>query len=449
MNIVLLSGGSGKRLWPLSNDSRSKQFLKLLKNHKGEYESMVQRVYRQIQEAGIDAHIVVATGATQVDSIKGQLGKKVDVVIEPERRDTYPAIVLASVYLFCEKHMSEDEVVLVLPVDPYADIEYFKTMLVMEQAVQSGLADMALMGIKPTYPSEKYGYIVPKPEQISVKGAKVCQVERFQEKPSLETAKLLLDEGAKWNGGVFAFKLGYLLDIARSCQPVTDYEQFRSHYGELKKISFDYQVVEKAASIAMVPYDGSWKDLGTWNTLAEEIAEPAIGRVVMGEESTGTTVINETAMPIVVLGARDMIVAASPDGILISDKHKSSYLKPYVEQISDRPMYEEMIWGEYRVTDYVQYHDKTRSLTKHMFVQEGRYIGYQSHQKRDEIWTIVDGCGEVVVDGHSRNVRRGDVVYLTAGQKHALRALSDVHMIEVQIGEILEEQDIEQYEWTW
>ncbi len=157
MNIVLLSGGSGKRLWPLSNDSRSKQFLKLLKNEEGQYESMVQRVYGQIRKAGIDAHIVVATGASQVDSIRSQLGKNVDVVVEPERRDTFPAIALASVYLALEKGMDENEVVLVLPVDPYADIEYFHAMIEMEKAVQAGIADMVLMGIRPTYPSEKYG----------------------------------------------------------------------------------------------------------------------------------------------------------------------------------------------------------------------------------------------------------------------------------------------------
>lgn len=449
MNIVLLSGGSGKRLWPLSNDSRSKQFLKLLKNDSGQYESMVQRVYRQIQEAGIDAHIVVATGASQVDSIRGQLGKKVDIVIEPERRDTYPAIALASAYLAFEKNMPEDEVVVVLPVDPYADLAYFKTLTQMEAAVKSGIADMVLMGIHPTYPSEKYGYIVPQSNPVDMNGTPVYHVERFQEKPSLESAKALLQNVAKWNGGVFAFKLGYLLNIIRGSHPLTGYEQLRSNYADLKKISFDYEVVEKAKSIAMVPYEGNWKDLGTWNTLTEEIAEPAIGRVTLGEGTTQTTVINETPMPVVVLGAENLIVAVSPDGILVSDKHQSSYLKPYVEKINDRPMYEEMVWGEYRVTDYGEYKDKTRSLTKHMFIQEGRYISYQSHSKRDEIWTIVDGNGEVIIEGHGRTLRRGDVVYILAGQKHALRAMSDVHMIEVQIGMILEETDIEQFEWAW
>lgn len=449
MNIILLSGGSGKRLWPLSNNSRSKQFLKLLKNDEGNYESMVQRVYRQIREAGIDAHIVVATGASQVDSIRSQLGKNVDVVVEPERRDTFPAIALASVYLARERQMDRDEVILALPVDPFADIEYFHTMVQMEQAVKSGIADMVLMGIEPTYPSEKYGYIVPEAHPVIDGRLIAWPVDRFQEKPSLDKARTLLDEGAKWNGGVFAFKLGYLLDIVNSRQEIEGFESFRNHYSDLKKISFDYEVVEKARSIAMVPYGGKWKDLGTWNTLSEEIAGPAIGNVLLGEGTAGTTVINETGMPMVVLGARDMIVAASPDGILVSDKHASSYLKPYAEQISDRPMYEEMIWGDYRVTDYVEYTDKTRSLTKHMFIQSGRYIGYQAHYKRDEIWTIVDGAGEVIVDGHSRNVRRGDVVYLTAGQRHALRALNDVHLIEVQIGRTLEEDDIEQFEWTW
>lgn len=449
MNIILLSGGSGKRLWPLSNNSRSKQFLKLLKNEEGNYESMVQRVYRQIREAGIDAHIVVATGASQVDSIRCQLGKNVDVVVEPERRDTFPAIALASVYLAKERQMDRDEVILALPVDPFADIEYFHTMMQMEQAVKSGIADMVLMGIEPTYPSEKYGYIVPEAHPVIDGRLIAWPVDRFQEKPSLDKARTLLDEGAKWNGGVFAFKLGYLLDIVNRTQEIVSFETFRNHYGDLKKISFDYEVVEKARSIAMVSYGGKWKDLGTWNTLSEEIAGPAIGNVLLGEGTAGTTVINENSMPMVVLGAKDMIVAASPDGILVSDKHASSYLKPYAEQISDRPMYEEMIWGDYRVTDYVEYTDKTRSLTKHMFIQGGRYIGYQAHSKRDEIWTIVDGTGEVIVDGHSRNVRRGDVVYLTAGQRHALRALNDVHLIEVQIGRTLEEDDIEQFEWTW
>jgi mannose-1-phosphate guanylyltransferase len=154
MNIILLSGGSGKRLWPLSNETRSKQFLKVLKDPEGKPESMIQRVYRQIKEASIESNIVVATGKSQIDSIRSQIGNKADVVLEPERRDTFPAIILSCAYLAYEKGINEDEVVIVLPVDPYADIDYFKSLIKMEEKVQSGRANIVLMGIKPTYPSQ-------------------------------------------------------------------------------------------------------------------------------------------------------------------------------------------------------------------------------------------------------------------------------------------------------
>ena len=230
MNIILLSGGSGKRLWPLSNDTRSKQFLKLLKDESGQSESMVQRVYRQINEASIESNIVVATGKYQLDSIRSQLGNNVDVVLEPERRDTFPAIVLSCAYLAYKKGIKNEEVILVLPVDPYADLSYFKALIQMENTVNDGIANIALMGITPTYSSAKYGYIIPTKEGT---------VDRFQEKPSEEYAERLIQQGAKWNGGVFAFKLGYLMDIARKYADFNSFEDIEEKYSVLPKISFD------------------------------------------------------------------------------------------------------------------------------------------------------------------------------------------------------------------
>jgi mannose-1-phosphate guanylyltransferase len=442
MNIILLSGGSGKRLWPLSNDTRSKQFLKLLKNEQGEYESMVQRVYRQIQTVCHKSRVVVATGISQVDAIKNQLGDEVDIVIEPERRDTFPAIALSAAYLALEKQIGKDEIVVVLPVDPYADIEYFQTLLKMEEAVKMGNADMVLMGIKPTYPSAKYGYILPRKEEID---EAVYAVERFIEKPTEEKAAELIGEGAVWNGGIFAFKLGYLMDIVKRYVHITAFEELRSQYKSLNKISFDYEVVEKAASIGMIAYDGKWKDLGTWNTLSEEMEDSCIGLAVMGENTTGTTVINELSIPVVILGGRDLIVAASPDGILVSEKQKSSYLKPYADQMDERPMFEECSWGEYKVLDLKTYEDGRKSLTRHIHIKEGHLIAYQSHHMRDEIWTLTDGRGVLLIDGHSRTVQCGDIVYIHQGQKHALRAITDLEFIEVQLGAELTAQDIEWY----
>lgn len=449
MNIILLSGGSGKRLWPLSNETRSKQFLKLLTNDRGEKESMVQRVFRQIGEAGIDANIVIATGKTQIDPIRSQLDEGVDVVAEPARRDTFPAIALACAHLAFDKKLPLDEPVVIMPVDPYAEAAYFTTLIDMENACRCGAADIVLMGVEPTYPSEKYGYIIPAESGACENGLRYYRVSRFTEKPSLALATELLEQGAFWNGGVFAVRLGYIMEIVRRCVKADSFEDVYNRFGEFERISFDYAVVEKASSIAMIPYRGKWKDLGTWNTLTEEMGTESLGNVIMGEACSGATVINELGVPIVALGLKDVIVAASPDGILVSDKGASSYLKPYMDRVNERPMFEERRWGEYRVIDYRKYDDGMRSLTKHITIKAGKTLSYQAHASRDEIWTIVSGTGEVALDGEKTVVGAGDVVRIPRGKRHCARAKTDLHFIEVQIGDRLEEEDIERFCWNW
>ena len=161
MNIVLLSGGSGQRLWPLSNDIRSKQFIKIFHTADGELESMVQRVYRQIRTIDKDATVTIATSKSQVSAIHNQLGEDVGISVEPCRRDTFPAIALAAAYLKDVKGISEDEPVVVCPVDPYVEIDYFDALKDLDAQAASSNANLVLMGIEPTYPSEKYGYIIP------------------------------------------------------------------------------------------------------------------------------------------------------------------------------------------------------------------------------------------------------------------------------------------------
>ena len=161
MNIILLSGGSGKRLWPLSNDIRSKQFIKIFKMEDGEYESMVQRMYRQIKKIDSDATVTIATSKTQVSAIHNQLGDEVGVSVEPCRRDTFPAIAIATAYLHDVMGVSEDEPVVVCPVDPYVNDDYFEALKSLSLQADKGEANLVLMGMEPTYPSEKYGYIIP------------------------------------------------------------------------------------------------------------------------------------------------------------------------------------------------------------------------------------------------------------------------------------------------
>ena len=446
MQLVLLSGGSGKRLWPLSNNARSKQFLPLLETEQGDMESMVQRVVRQVREANLTKEITLATNASQQDIIVNQLGDTINLVAEPERRDTFPAIALATSYLKFEKNCSDDEVVVVMPCDPYTEIGYFQAISNMVKCVEHQVADLVLMGITPTYPSTKYGYIVPE-EQNSDEQV-YNRVLRFTEKPSTEVADELLKKNALWNGGVFAFRLGYIMDIVKNYIQSNTFEDTKARYQEFPKISFDYEVVEKAESV-VVPFMGQWKDLGTWNTLTDELRRPVIGNAVMGSHCDNTHVINELQHPIYVDGLKDVVVAACPDGILVCSKEHSEGIKEAVEYLTPRPMYEERRWGSYRVLDDSTYKGGLHSLTKSITLNPGKNISYQIHHHRTEVWTFVEGEGIFVLDGKEQRVKVGDTVMIPVGHLHAIKALTELTFIEVQSGNPLIEEDIERFEWKW
>lgn len=446
MQLILLSGGSGKRLWPLSNDARSKQFLPLLASPDGGMESMIQRVVRQIREAQLTNNITFATNAVQRDSIINQLGEDVSVVTEPERRDTFPAIALAASYLAKEKKCGSDEIVVVMPCDVYTESRYFTTIGKMVETVKNNVADLVLMGIAPTYPSEKFGYVVPEEEEAT-EGVKM--VERFTEKPNEEKAKQLLEQGAYWNGGVFAFRLGYMMNIVDQYLKTNTFQETHKRYAEFPKISFDYEVAEKAESVAVVPFAGEWKDLGTWDALCEELPSTHIGNVMMGDNNENTHAVNELGIPVFCNGLKDVIVAASPDGIMVCDKQDSEKIKDYANKLITRPMYEERRWGTYCVLDNAKYEDGTRSLTKSIHLNAGKHISYQLHRHRSETWTCVDGEGIFVLDGERRLVKRGDVMNIPLGHHHAIKAVTDLTFIEVQIGNPLVEEDIERFEFKW
>ena len=446
MQIILLSGGSGKRLWPLSNDTRSKQFLKLLPGVDGEYESMVQRIVRQISESRLGANITIATSINQKDSIISQLGDNINIVTEPERRDTFPAIALATSYLSKELKCDKDEIVVVMPSDPFTEQGYFETIEKMVEALSKNTVDMVLMGITPTQPSTKFGYIVPKKMDTT---DTLTLVDRFTEKPDEERAKELLSEGAMWNGGVFAFRLGYLLQIVDQYIETETFSQMHDSYGQFPKISFDYEVVEKAKSIGVIPFKGMWNDLGTWDSLASEIGQNSMGNVTLGEACNNTCVINELDIPLIALGLEDIVVATSPDGILVSHRKKSEHLKKYADSIKARPMFEERRWGSYKVMGQEEFGDGYKALTKLLHLAPGRSISYQYHNNREEIWTFVDGDAELVIDGEIIKVTRGYVAHIKAGQKHAVRAITDLQIIEVQTGKELIEEDIIRMPWVW
>ena len=436
MNIILLSGGSGKRLWPLSNDIRSKQFIKIFKKPDGEYESMVQRIYSQIKTVDPDATVTIATSKSQVSAIHNQLGENVGISVEPCRRDTFAAIALATAYLHDMQGVPESEAVVVCPVDPYVDLSYFECVNELYKAAATGDKNLVLMGIQPTYPSEKYGYIKPMQNSDGNYGW------GFTEKPNKEKAQEYIEAGALWNGGVFAYKLSYVLEKSKELLGSSDYQTLFTGYADLKKISFDYAVVEQETSIEVLRYSGSWKDLGTWNTLTEAMEEPIIGDGRVNDTCSNVHIINELGIPVLGMGLHDVVISASPEGILVSDKEQSSYIKPFVDAIDQQVMFAEKSWGSYRVLDVEE-----GSLTVKVTLNPGHKMNYHSHQHRDEIWNVISGAGKTIVDGMEQPVRIGDVITMAAGCKHTVIAGDEgLQMIEVQLGSEISASDKKKYE---
>lgn len=434
MNIVLLSGGSGKRLWPLSNDIRSKQFIKIFRGEDGSYESMVQRVYRQICKVDPDATVTIATSKTQVSAIHNQLGESVGISIEPCRRDTFPAIALATAYLHDVQGVSEEESVVVCPVDPYVEEDYFEAIKKLGAQADKGEANLVLMGIEPTYPSEKYGYIIPESKD------ETSSVSTFKEKPDAKTAEEYIRQGALWNGGVFAYKLKYVLDKAHELIDFTDYQDLFSKYDTLTKISFDYAVVEKEDKIQVMRFAGQWKDLGTWNTLTEAMEENSVGDSMMNENCENVHIINELSVPILAMGLKDVVISASPEGILVSDKEQSSYIKPFVDKIDQQIMFAEKSWGSFRVLDV-----EDESMTIKVTLNPGHRMNYHSHKYRNEVWTIISGTGRTIVDGMEQEVHAGDVITMQAGCRHTIIADAELKLIEVQLGKEISVHDKQKF----
>ena len=430
MNIILLSGGSGKRLWPLSNDIRSKQFIKIFKTENGDYESMVQRVYRQIRTMDETATVTIATSKTQVSAIHNQLSENVNVCVEPTRRDTFPAIALATAYLHDVLGVSRDDSVVVCPVDPYVNEDYFAAVKRLSDMAKEGSSNLILMGIEPTYPSEKYGYIIPGDKE------EVSPVVAFKEKPDLQKAKEYLSQGALWNGGVFAYRLSYVLEKTEELIGFSDYQKLFDSYKDLNKISFDYAVVEKEPDIQVLRFGGQWKDMGTWNTLTEAMEEPSIGEVMLNESCENVHVVNELDVPVLCMGLKNMVVSASAEGILVSDKEQSSYIKPFVDKISQQIMFAEKSWGSFRVLDVEE-----ESMTIKVILNPGHKMNYHSHEHRNEIWNVIAGNGKAILDGREQTVKPGDVLYMPAGCRHTIIADTELKVIESQLGRDITVQD--------
>ena len=324
-------------MWPITGEQNAKQFLRILPRDNGA-ESMLERIIRQLGTVSLSRNLTIITGAMQRDIVLSQLSSElpndneINVIAEPERRNTFPAIALACAYLRLEKGCSLEEPVLVMPVDSYVSDDYFRLLATMGDELEKyPAADVILAGAKPIYPSHKYGYILPKAQKHPPSHSQA--VQSFREKPDEQQAARLIEQGALWNCGVFAFKLRYVFDELCRRIAVTSYPAVLEQYGALEKDSIDRVLLENKARARVLPYGGSWMDVGTWNTLADVIGKNSYGNARQDSHCENTQVINTTDKPVIVMGAKDMVVVVSDEGILVTDKHQSSYVLDMLKEV--------------------------------------------------------------------------------------------------------------------
>lgn len=444
MYYALLSGGSGKRLWPLSNEARPKQYIKLVNRETNSMErcSMLQRVWEQLLEADMTENTIIVAGEEQKELIYSQVGN-VQIATEPMRRDTFGAVLLTCAYLYSCMGATREDYVAVMPIDPYTEGAYFQAVKGLEAVMKVSGADIGLLGAVPSYPATKYGYMLPGEGKEDY-----FWIQSFVEKPCEEQAEKLLKKGALWNCGVFCLQIGDMLERARAYGVPEDYKGLCEAYERLPKISFDYEVLEKAKKIAAVEFRGFWKDLGTWEAMADQMSTDTVGNVVMDDTCQNTQVINELSIPVVAVGTRDLVVVAAQDGILVTDKNEAARVKELTAELQTRPMFEERRWGTLETLDDTET-AQLSTLTRKIRIHDGMTSSYHYHKERDEIWTILKGTGELILEGSKIPLFSGKAVCIRKNQRHAVKAFKDFEYIEIHVGTSVGNEDIHRITFDW
>jgi mannose-1-phosphate guanylyltransferase len=444
MKILLLSGGAGRRLWPLSNQIRAKQFLKLLSREDNTNESMLQRVCRQLEEAGLFSSTYIITSQGQQDIIQNQVASPLPIISEPSQKGTFSAVSLAVAYLHSKEETGLDETICVLPVDVFADLSFFHLINKMPSILAKSLAELAHIGVEPEFPSDQLGYIVP---GIMEQSNDYFQVTRFIEKPNMKKAAELIKKKALWNCGVYGFNMNFMLQLLKDKGIPTEYDELLSVYSKLPKLSFDVAVAEHTRRSIVVPYSGQWKDNGTWKAISEHMPSSVIGPGLLSDDSNNTHVVNELSQPVHVIGISDSMIVAGADGILVVDKSRCAEVK--LQHTKEMPRYVEKRWGSYKVLEKIDAADEKQSVTKFVNVLPNCNISFHVHQYRQEIWTILSGTGEVIVNNKLRSIKPGDVIQIPKGFNHSIKALTPLKFIEVQIGTEVNENDILRITYSW
>lgn len=411
---------------------------------------MLQRMWRQLDEADLQEHTRIATCRQQVELLQRQIGDKAPLIIEPEQKDTFPAVALAAAYLYSIAGASLSETVIVMPVDAYVESDFFSCIRGLPKLSRESRSELLMVGTRPSCPSEQYGYIVPKASLLQDdEGLYERKVNTFKEKPYEAEANKLIQQGGLWNLGIYAFQLDFMITMLLERSLPIHYDELYKQYSKLPKASFEAEVTQKTASRSVVGYNGAWKDLGTWKSLSENIIFDQLGKGEVSEDSEESKLINELDIPISIIGLSNIIVAASPDGILVTSKNGGAALDAKLQSMNEQPKYEERRWGHSKIIDSVVLASGLHSVTRRVFIAEGQNLSYQLHFKRNETWTILSGEGVLILDEVYRAIGAGDAIMIPERSRHSIRAITDIELIEVQTGKIISEDDIIRLAVTW
>ncbi|RUT31596.1 cupin domain-containing protein [Paenibacillus zeisoli] len=434
MKIILLSGGSGKRLWPLSGEVRSKTFLKLLPAPDGSRESMIQRVCRQLGEAGLLDSATIVTHHSQLELMRSQIGNRIPILTESHKRGTLTAIALACAYLQSQPGADPSEPLIFMPVDPYVEASFFGLLRTLPSVLSSSGANIALIGTRPTFPSTQYGYIVPEAANSNT-GDIYRRVSKFAEKPDMNQARVLLQKDALWNCGVFAFSLGFISEALLGYGLPGDYDQLLQLYEGLSEASFDKEIVEHTKNTVVVPYEGAWEDLGSWDTFTKHLGTNSIGPGSISGDSSNTHLVSELDQPIHVIGVSNLIIAASHDGILVASKENSSRIKELDPGKSILPSNTEYSWGSSRILRRSGPLKTPGELISVVRVLQGKHMGEPATPEWTMIWMVLSGSGQVKVNGSTRAVKPGDVLEIKPGTPYSLEANTELEFVSVKFRE--------------
>jgi len=458
MYAVILAGGSGTRLWPLSRTRFPKQCLNLAGGDHTLFQATVTRVLGAVAAE----RIAVVTHVDQAAEIRRQLAlmglQRARVLEEPEARNTAPAIGLAAWQILREA--GPEAVMAVLPSDHLiADSAGFAALLQRAEAAAHSCG-LVTFGIPPTGPETGYGYI----RSGRVLDDELRTVEEFVEKPDVETAqRYLADGGYFWNSGMFVFRVGALIDQYRLHLPdmhaafsrldAADAAACKDTYRSLKSISIDYGILEKASGVAVLPASIGWSDLGSWEACYQTANRDENGNCCSGRVcavDTQGTLIRSDSRLVAAVGVHDMIIVDTADAVLVCDRNRSQDVKKIVDQLTAAGSHEAREhrtvyrpWGSYTSLEMgVSYQ------IKRINVNPGARLSLQSHRFRAENWVVAAGEALVTVDDRQVALKTGEHVTIPLGARHRMenRGAEPLTVIEVQNGEYLGEDDIIRYE---